>query len=55
VRVLCAVSQVRRDAGIGARSQVEILAAEADMYVSRTTGAWCGDRRARGCTRCALL
>lgn len=30
--------QVRKEAGIGARSKVEILAAEQDMYVSRTTG-----------------
>lgn len=31
-------TQVRKAAGIGARSKVEILAAEQDMYVSRTTG-----------------
>lgn len=37
--------QARKAAGIGARSQVEILAAEQDMFVSRTTGrddGWCG-------------
>lgn len=32
------LKQVRKAAGIGARSKVEILAAENDMYVSRTTG-----------------
>jgi hypothetical protein len=30
--------QARKAAGVGARSKVEILAAEQDMYVSRTTG-----------------
>jgi hypothetical protein len=30
--------QARKAAGIVARSKVEILAAEQDMYVSRTTG-----------------
>jgi hypothetical protein len=34
--VCCA--QARKNAGIGARAKVEILAAEQDMYVSRTTG-----------------
>lgn len=32
------VVQARKNAGIGARAKVEILAAEQDMYVSRTTG-----------------
>jgi hypothetical protein len=32
------VAQARKNAGIGARAKVEILAAEQDMYVSRTTG-----------------
>jgi hypothetical protein len=31
-------AQARKAAGIVARSKVEILAAEQDMYVSRTTG-----------------
>lgn len=34
-----AAAQVRQDMGIGADCKLEILAAEQDMYVSRSTGS----------------